>query len=66
MLKELGVEEFESAHFRVKFSPMAIKSPPEQREAGHDYKQPQAPQSMWDHPSLWPGGKPPEFIKKDK
>lgn len=59
LLKRQDILFFEGLGIKVQFSPTTqeIQSIPQSSS------KPAAPKSMWDHPSLWPGGEPPSFPK---
>lgn len=65
MLITSGVEEFEGFGFHVRFTPSLFtkdKMVPSPEPGEVLAREPEEePDSIWRVPSLWPGGKPPEF-----
>jgi hypothetical protein len=58
ILLDKDVEEFECSDFHVRFAATEEAMEAQPVIAG---EKKEAPQSMWHHHALWPGGKPPSF-----
>jgi hypothetical protein len=63
LLQEKSVEEFEGLGIHVKFAP---GSAPTTDEGYEERPKRIGAANPWTDPSLWPGGKPPEFHKKEQ
>jgi hypothetical protein len=63
ILRDSGVEEFEGFGFHVKFSPNFVE---EETEPTYQTR-PSAtkPPTLFETPTLWPGGQPPKFQKDE-
>lgn len=65
-----GVEEFEGFGFHVRFTEAMfskdkmIPQPAEQEAVQFAERELTNPESIWEVPELWPGGKPPSFPTK--
>lgn len=59
LLRAKGVISFESEDLKLYLQPP--ESP--QTIQSTSNSNPNPPKTMWEHASLWPGGKPPEFPK---
>lgn len=67
LLSTSGVEEFEGYGFHVRFTPALFtkdKEIPGPQETMGSPEGTENPNSIWEVPELWPGGKPPSFPTK--
>lgn len=61
MLVECGVEEFEGAGIHVRFTPGLFTPDKQVTPEEMPEREKPAPRSLWEMPTLWPGGEPPKF-----
>jgi hypothetical protein len=59
LLKTQGVGHFEGLGIRLSFSPTSEPLTSSSLSSTSDTRTPA--KSIWEHPDLWPGGKPPSF-----